>query len=212
MSISNIDLPSDRSIFAVDTRADPSKVLFLPAASNVPGRLITLKDFYGTANLYPFTVSTTGADRIDTYNSSILVSTSFQSIGFFAYETAGWSILTNQGATLPGSIPSPSYIETSFTSNATLYSVDVSTSAKIVQFPAASTIPGQTIIIKDAEGFSGSNNCTILVSTTGVDSFEYSTTSSFVLSENYGAWTFTNDGISSWFLTETYLNTLYINP
>lgn len=95
-------------------------------------------------------------------------------------------------------------------SQGSLYSVNISTSAKTVTLPAVSTIPGQFVILKDEQGFSGTNNCTISVSTTGNDRFEYSSISCFVLSYPYGAWTFVNDGVSKWYLTETYLNTLFI--
>ena len=106
----------------------------------------------------------------------------------------------------------------------TIYSVNVSTSAKMVTLPAVSTIPGQFVILKDAQGFSGFNNCTISVSTTGLDIFEYAfdyssisslsissfTVSSLTFSYPYGAWTFLNDGVTKWFLTDEYLNTLVI--
>jgi hypothetical protein len=211
MSLSNVNVPSDTSFVTVDSRTD-SKVLFLPAAStsNILGRYITFKDFYGTADINNFTISTTGTDRMDVYNSSILVSTSFQSLSLLCYTTSNWAILTDQGATLPSSTPGPSYETTTFDTQATLYSVDVSTSAKLIQLPAISAIPGQTIIIKDAEGCSGANDSSILVSTSGGDLFEYSTTSTFVLSESFGCWTFMNDSGSNWFLTETYLNNVII--
>jgi hypothetical protein len=92
----------------------------------------------------------------------------------------------------------------------TIYSVNVSTSSKTVNLPAASTIPGQFVILKDEQGFSGSNNCSIRVSTTGLDRFEYSSISCFALYYPYGAWTFINDGQFKWYLTENYLNTLVI--
>ncbi len=95
-------------------------------------------------------------------------------------------------------------------SQGTLYSVNVSTSAKTVRLPAVSTIPGQFVILKDEQGFSGSNNCSIRVSTTGIDRFEYSSISTMALAYPYGAWTFLNDGVSKWFLTENYLNTLFV--
>lgn len=96
MSVSNINLPSTRSIFAVDTRTGPRKVLFLPAASTVTGRYITVKDFFGFSGSSSFTVSTVGLDRIDTYNSSILLSTSFQSFSFLSGGNTSWQTLANQ--------------------------------------------------------------------------------------------------------------------
>lgn len=205
MSFVTVDIPTTTSFLNVDTQSN-SKVLYLPTASTIQGRFLTLKDFYGTANINNFTISTTGLDRIDIYNSSILISTSFQSISLLSYEKNGWSILTNQGSTLPSSITDTFYDTAIFNADSSIYSVNVSSSAKIIQLPAISTIPGQMIVIKDAEGFSGSNNSSILVSTSGIDYFEYSTTSTFILSQSFGSWTFMNDGDKSWFLVERYLN------
>jgi hypothetical protein len=95
-------------------------------------------------------------------------------------------------------------------SQGTIYAVNVSTSAKTLTLPSVSSIPGQFITIKDEQGFSGSNNCTISVSTSGSDRFEYSNISCFTLSYPYGAWTFLNDRVSTWFLADNYLNTLFI--
>ncbi len=93
----------------------------------------------------------------------------------------------------------------------TIYSVNVSTSSKTLTLPKITNIPGQFVIIKDEQGFSGSQNgCTINVDTSGSDRFEYSNVSSFSLSYPYGSWTFLNDGVSMWFLTDSYLNTLFI--
>jgi hypothetical protein len=92
----------------------------------------------------------------------------------------------------------------------TIYSVNVSTSAKTVTLPAASTIPGQFVILKDEQGFSGSNSCTISVSTTGLDRFEYENISCLNFSYPFGAWSLLNDGATKWFLTDEYLNTLSI--
>lgn len=209
MSFTEVNIPTNTSFVGVDSRTQ-QKVLFLPAASTILGRYILFKDSYGTANINNFTISTQGQDRIDIYNSSILVSTASQSLSLLSYTNTNWAILTDQGATLPSSAAGPSYLTTNFNKNATLYSVNVSTSAKVIQLPAVSTIPGQGIIIKDAEGCSGANDSSIVVSTTGVDRFEYSTHSTYVLSQSFGAWTFMNDAGSNWFLTDTYLNNAII--
>jgi hypothetical protein len=92
----------------------------------------------------------------------------------------------------------------------TIYSVNVTSNSKTLALPAASTIPGQFIIIKDEQGSSGKANCTISVSTTGLDRFEYSSISCLSFGYPYGSWTFMNDGSTTWFLTDEYLNTLYI--
>jgi hypothetical protein len=42
-----------------------------------------------------------------------------------------------------------------------------------------------------------------------VDTIELSNATSIALSNSYGAWWFANDGLSKWFLTDAYLNTLW---
>jgi hypothetical protein len=101
MSLSNINIPTNSSLFVVDTREGPNKVLFLPPASTVSGRYITLKDYYGFAGSSTFYISTTGVDRIDLYNSSITVSTSFQSFGFLSDGISNWATLANQTGPIP---------------------------------------------------------------------------------------------------------------
>jgi hypothetical protein len=64
------------------------------------------------------------------------------------------------------------------------------------------------LIFKDQFGNAASN--TIRLSTIGLDRIERSTTSSIVLSNSFGAWTFTNDGATQWFITEYFLNNLPI--
>ncbi len=58
--------------------------------------------------------------------------------------------------------------------------------------------------------FGNAANSTIRLSTIGLDRIERSNVSSMSLSNSYGAWTFMNDGLTNWFLTNAYLNTVYL--
>ena len=86
--------------------------------------------------------------------------------------------------------------------------VNLSSSFKTFTLPTVSTNPGRTIIFKDM--FGNAANSTLRLSTLGLDRIERSNVSSMVLSNAYGAWTFMNDGITNWFLTNAYLNSLFI--
>ena len=88
--------------------------------------------------------------------------------------------------------------------------VNLSSSFKTFTLPVVSTNPGRVIIFKDA--FGNAVNSSLRLSTLGLDRIERSTISSIALSNRFGAWTFMNDGITTWFLTDAYLNTMYYSP
>jgi hypothetical protein len=91
--------------------------------------------------------------------------------------------------------------------NTTLIPVNLSSSFKTFTLPVVSTNAGRMLIFKDLYG--NAANSTLRLSTIGSDRIELSNISSMVLSNAYGAWTFFNDGITKWFLTNAYLNSLY---
>ena len=84
--------------------------------------------------------------------------------------------------------------------NSMIIPVNLSSSWKTITLPAISTNPGRFLIFKDLYG--NAANSTLRLSTTGVDTIERSNVSSIVLSNAYGSWWFTNDGISRWFFTD----------
>jgi len=96
----------------------------------------------------------------------------------------------------------------SIPSNTTVIPVNVSSTSKTFTLPVISTNAGRVLIFKDLYG--NSANSTIKLSTIGLDRIELSNVSSMVLSQRFGAWTFMNDGISKWFLTDVYKNTLVV--
>lgn len=89
--------------------------------------------------------------------------------------------------------------------------VNLSSSSKIVNLPTVSTNQGRMLIFKDM--FGNATVSTLQLNSLGLDRIERSNVSSIILSNTYGAWTFMNDGITKWFLTNAYLNTLtFVGP
>ena len=93
-------------------------------------------------------------------------------------------------------------------SGAMIIPVNLSSTHKTFTLPTVSTNAGRMVIFKDM--FGNSSVSTLRLSTLGLDRIERSNVSSMVLSNAYGAWTFMNDGITNWFLTSAYLNSLGI--
>jgi len=78
------------SIIPVDTRGNNLKVLYLPTVSTNQGRFLLFKDYYGTASNSSFTISTTGTDLIDDYNSLLTFSNAFGSVSLLADGGSAW--------------------------------------------------------------------------------------------------------------------------
>ena len=91
-------------------------------------------------------------------------------------------------------------------SNTTIIPVNTFTLSKTLTLPSVSTSPGRIVIIKDTYGTASSQY--IQLSTTGIDTVERGSTQSIRLSTSYGSWMFTNDGVTTWFLVDTYKNSL----
>lgn len=96
----------------------------------------------------------------------------------------------------------------SIPSNAFFIPVNLSSSFKTFTLPVVSTNPGRMIVFKDSFGCAG--NSSLRLSSIGLDRIERSTISSIALTNNYGAWTFTNDGLTQWYIAEAYFNTLAV--
>lgn len=90
MSFSNINIPSFTTLLPVDTRTNNLKVLFLPVASTNSGRLIIVKDYYGTASNSTFTISTIGTDLIDDVNVRYVFSNAFGAMSFLSDGRRSW--------------------------------------------------------------------------------------------------------------------------
>lgn len=100
--------------------------------------------------------------------------------------------------TVPRAIPTSGFV----------IPVNTFSTLKTLTLPVVSTNPGRILVLKDYLGYASSNN--IRLSTVGLDRIERSSVSSMTLSNAYGAYWFTNDGATNWFLTDAYLNTLGI--
>jgi hypothetical protein len=100
--------------------------------------------------------------------------------------------------TIPRNIPANSF----------LLPINTYSTLKTFNLPVVSTNPGRLLILKDLLGYAGAN--IIRLSTLGLDRIERSNVSSMTLSNAYGAWTFTNDGRTNWFVTNVYANTFSI--
>ena len=93
MSFTIVNLPSTTSFVSIDTRTGPNKVIMLPAASTVTGRLFTIKDQYGGAALSTYRLSTIGMDTIDGRNSIYTFSNAFGAISFLSDGRVGWRVV-----------------------------------------------------------------------------------------------------------------------
>jgi hypothetical protein len=93
--------------------------------------------------------------------------------------------------------------------NTSILLVNLSAAPKTFILPAVSSFPGRMIFFKDIFGAAG--NSSIYLSTTGADIIERSTAKTTRLSTSYGAWTFINDGRTTWFLADVYANTMLVS-
>ena len=93
MSFTIVNLPSTTSFVSIDTRTGPNKIIMLPAASTVTGRLFTIKDQYGGASLSTYTLSTVGMDKIDGRNWMYTFSNAFGAISFLSDGRVGWRVV-----------------------------------------------------------------------------------------------------------------------
>ena len=157
------------------------------------------------------------ASRGGTYNiyeiiiyKNLITDTQRQQVeGYLAWK---WGMTGN----LPTSHPyknfpfviTPETVPRDIPTSAFVVPINTYSTIKTFTLPTVSTNPGRMLILKDYLGYASFNN--IYLSTTGLDRIERPTVSSMILSNSYGAWTFMNDGITNWFLTHAYLNTLGI--
>jgi len=102
MSLTNVNIPTAQSFVLVDTRTGPNKVLFLPAASTIQGRFLSIKDYYGGATASTVTISTIGLDRIDQRGVRYTLASSFGSIALLSDGLRSWNMMgLYEGADTP---------------------------------------------------------------------------------------------------------------
>jgi len=91
--------------------------------------------------------------------------------------------------------------------NQNIIAVNSTALSKNVFLPSAANYPGRLLFIKDLYGTSGNNN--IYVSTSSsIDFIDKGSTTILNLNVNYQSITLTSDGINTWFLINTYFNSL----
>ena len=93
MSSCNYYIPTNATIIPVDTRFTGDKTVFLPVASTVSGRILTIKDQYGTARISSFAIRTLGVDTIDATNLVYLIRSSLGSVTLFSDGLKTWQTL-----------------------------------------------------------------------------------------------------------------------
>lgn len=94
MSFCNIQIPSNTTVLQVDTRNTAWKVVFLPTASTNQGRVLTIKDQYGTARISSFMISTTGLDLIDNVNNYYRFQSSLNSLTLLSDGRRSWQTIS----------------------------------------------------------------------------------------------------------------------
>ena len=159
MSFTIVNLPSTVSFVSIDTRTGPNKVIMLPAASTVTGRLFTIKDQYGGASLSTYILSTVGMDKIDGRNWLYTFSNAYGAISFLSDGRVGWRVVgiyDGSSTALPRAAVS-SFVPTSITGG---------------------------IMWLDATLLSGANGATITTWTSATPSYSLNMTGNGILSTN----------------------------
>ena len=123
MSFSTGTIIPNATVVAVDTRNLP-KVIFLPTVSSNPGRLLLIKDYYGTATNSTITLSTTGLDLIDDYNWTTALRSSFMTMSFLSDGLRSWRVTGwYNGALSPTGTVATGGTQTSITLSGMTYTV-----------------------------------------------------------------------------------------
>lgn len=110
MSVNSI--PATATTFSLDTTIIPKTVL-LPLSQQKVGRVITIADSGGSANLNPITISTQVANLFQNGSNLYIISSPYQSYTFLSKNNSVWS--------LTGSINPPIFTSSLFYNNISVY-------------------------------------------------------------------------------------------
>lgn len=110
MSVNSI--PATAATFSLDTSIIPQTVL-LPLSQQKVGRVITIADSGGSANINPITISTQVANLFQTGSNIYVISSPYQSYTFLSKNNSVWS--------LTGSVNPPVYTSSLFYNNISIY-------------------------------------------------------------------------------------------
>jgi hypothetical protein len=135
MSVNSI--PATAATFSVDTSIIPQTVL-LPLSQQKVGRVITIADSGGSANINPITISTQVANLFQTGSNIYVISSPYQSYTFISKNNSLWS--------LTGSVNPPVYTSSLFYNNISIYqNIQVNGNLYVaggISSPTISTIQG----------------------------------------------------------------------
>lgn len=92
-------IPNTATIVAVDTRSQ-TKTITLPSVISNSGRMLVLKDYYGTTQTSTITVVTQGTDLIDDTSNTTLINTSYGSITFLSDGVRSWRVVGSYSGAL----------------------------------------------------------------------------------------------------------------
>ena len=141
------------------------------------------------------------------YNSVLTLTQTRIIEGYLAWK---WGLQGNLPSTHPyktrSSLVIIETVPRSIPNGISIVPVNTISSIKTITMPIVSTNNGRLLIFKDFLGNSSANP--IYLSTIGLDRIENNTSDSAILSRDYAAWTFLNDGGTRWFLINVYANTL----
>jgi hypothetical protein len=88
------------SLILVDTRLG-SKTFILPSVTQNSGRILLIKDYYGTSLNSTIVLKRQGSDLIDNFNSDFILSNAFSAVTLFSDGISSWRILSLFQSSLP---------------------------------------------------------------------------------------------------------------
>lgn len=158
----------------VDTRATP-KTITMPLSTQIPSRVLTIKDIYGTAITSPITLQTQGADTFEDGTTSITLNNSYDSVTFYAGQPGRWYIIS-------GTRVAAATINALSTSAINFSTLNGRTLDQLITIPLLSTVQGL-----GSFGYLSTQQLTASLTSTiqGLGSFGYVSTQSLLQTSNY---------------------------